>query len=58
MTMTTEQAAQRQAEHENLLAEAIKLLKIVRNDYNSTHSHGIGWVEQVDKLLDQHSAQQ
>lgn len=56
--LTTEQAINRQADHSNLLHEALRLLKIVRNDYNSAHSHGIGWVEQVDKLLDQHRAQQ
>lgn len=56
--LTTEQAINRQADQSNLLHEALRLLKIVRNDYNSAHSHGIGWVEQVDKLLDQHRAQQ
>lgn len=56
--LTTEQAITRQADQSNLLHEALRLLKIVRNDYNSAHSHGISWVEQVDKLLDQHRAQQ
>ena len=57
MIMSTVQAAQRQAEHENLLTEAIKLLKIVRADSRG-YPIGVDWAQQVDTLLDQHRAQQ
>ncbi|QMP18234.1 hypothetical protein RpY1_022 [Ralstonia phage RpY1] len=56
--LTTEQAINRQAEQSNLLHEALRLLKIVRNDYNSAYSFSVDWAQQVDKLLDQHRAQQ
>ncbi|WP_158665259.1 hypothetical protein [Ensifer adhaerens] len=56
--LTTEQAINRQADQSNLLHEALRLLKIVRNDYNSAYPFGVDWAQQVDKLLDQHRAQQ
>lgn len=56
--LTTEQAINQQADQSNLLAEALRLLRIVRNDYNSAYSFGVDWAQQVDKLLDQHRAQQ
>lgn len=55
--LTTEQAINRQTTHENLLAEALRLLLIVRADMRG-YSFGVDWAQQVDRLLDQHRAQQ
>lgn len=55
--LTTEQAINRQADQSNLLHEALRLLLIVRADMRG-YSFGVDWVQQVDKLLDQHRAQQ
>lgn len=54
--MNTTEAAERLATHENLLQEAIRLLLIVRNDYNTAYSYGLDWVKRVDQLT--HDAKQ
>ena len=51
MTRTPDEAAERLADRDNLLAEAIRLLLIVRNDYNTAYSYGLDWVKRVDELI-------
>ena len=51
MTRTPDEAAERLADRDNLLAEAIRLLLIVRNDYNTAYSYGLDWVKHVEELI-------
>lgn len=52
MTRTPNEAAERLADRDNLLAEAIRLLLIVRADMRG-YSFGLDWIAKVDQLLDE-----